>query len=164
VDLETVFPEANQLNARLSSIESYFEMMGLIEDFLMGIWKRKKFDLIPSDKVFTVMSNSQPPFSLDRLASTACLSNRQFERKCKDYIGVPPKLFTRLVRFKNSYDMRLRHPNMDWLSIALHCGYYDYQHLVKDYKEFALASPNSFFAGKGNWLENQLGLSESGIS
>jgi AraC-like DNA-binding protein len=164
VDLEAVFPEAGALNARLSGIENYFEMIPLIEVFLLGIWKRKKFDLLPSDKVFAAMYMPLQHFFLDGLASNACLSNRQFERKCQEYLGVCPKLFTRLVRFKNSYDMRLRHPNMDWLSIAISCGYYDYQHMVKDYKKFAMAPPNAFFTGKETWLENQLGLKETDIS
>lgn len=36
-------------------------------------------------------------------------------------------------------------PEADWLLIALSCGYYDYQHLVKDYMEFTGLTPQALF-------------------
>jgi hypothetical protein len=41
--------------------------------------------------------------------------------------------------------MKNAHPGLDWLSIALACCYYDYQHLVRDYKEFTNLTPQSLF-------------------
>jgi hypothetical protein len=41
--------------------------------------------------------------------------------------------------------MRFKMPDKDWLSIALDCGYHDYQHMVKDYKDFANAPPTALF-------------------
>jgi len=40
--------------------------------------------------------------------------------------------------------MKNRFPKKDWLSIAIECGYHDYQHLAKDYKEFTGLSPAQF--------------------
>jgi hypothetical protein len=31
---------------------------------------------------------------------------------------------------------------MDWLSVAIRIGYNDYQHLVKDFKQFSNRTPN----------------------
>jgi AraC-like DNA-binding protein len=53
--------------------------------------------------------------------------------------------------------MKNRSPQKDWLSIALHCGYYDYQHLVKDYKEFTGYTPAQFFAIDNQAPERMLG-------
>jgi transcriptional regulator GlxA family with amidase domain len=97
-------------------------------------------------------------FSLDWLANQACLSPRQFERKSNHYIGVSPKLFAKIARFNQSYNMRLKNPHEDWLSIAVGSGYHDYQHLVRDYKEFANASPNILFAEENKAPERILGL------
>ena len=99
-------------------------------------------------------------FSVDHLASQACLSARQFERRSYLYSGVCPKMYVRLARFNRSYRLRLQNPQLDWLSIALMCGYYDYQHMAKDYLEFANKTPNVLFEEE-NWaLERLLGLNK----
>jgi len=50
-------------------------------------------------------------------------------------------LFSRVVRFFNAYKYQEAHPQDDWLSVALLFGYTDYQHMVKDFKEFANVTP-----------------------
>jgi transcriptional regulator GlxA family with amidase domain len=66
---------------------------------------------------------------------------RQFERVSKERIGVPPKLFARLVRFSKAYRLRERLPLLSWTSIAFECGYFDQMHLIRDFKEFAGVAP-----------------------
>ncbi len=48
------------------------------------------------------------------------------------------------MRFENAFRMRNKNPQLDWLTIAICCGYYDYQHLAKDYKDLAGFTPNKF--------------------
>ncbi len=57
-------------------------------------------------------------------------------------MGVGPKLYSRVVRFYKAYQYKENNPHEDWLTIALLFGYTDYQHMVKDFKEFAQVTPN----------------------
>ena len=57
-------------------------------------------------------------------------------------MGISPKLYSRIVRFFRAYQYKEAHPSENWLGIALLFGYTDYQHLAKDFREFALAGPN----------------------
>ena len=158
-DLEVVFPgESRAVNERLNSCNEYGEMISIIEIFLSGLIKKIKLDLRPSDQVLMLLANKPGKYSLDWLASQACLSPRQFERKFDQYLGVCPKTFARIVRFNQSYNMRLKYPKEDWLSIAVACGYHDYQHMVRDYKEFANTTPNILFAEEYKAPERILGL------
>jgi AraC-like DNA-binding protein len=68
-----------------------------------------------------------------------------------------PKQFLQMARFDRAFRMKNRFPQKDWLSVALHCGYYDYQHLVKDYKEFTGYTPPQFFAIDNAAPERSLG-------
>ncbi len=159
LELEDVFPkEAKLVNQLLSSCNSYDEMILIVEDFLWQIINKLKVEFSKYDKVFQFMTSNTDRRPLDWLASEACLSNRQFERKCNDYVGVSPNQYSRIVRFHKSFLMYQNHPKMDWLSIAAACGYYDYQHLVKDYKDFVCATPNEFFKQNSKSLEKVLGL------
>jgi AraC-like DNA-binding protein len=49
---------------------------------------------------------------------------------------------------------------MDWLRIALECNYHDYQHLVRDYKDFTGYGPNAFHEIESKAPERSFGLSE----
>ncbi len=159
LDLEDVFPkEAKLVNELLRSSNNYEEMIGIIEEFLWLLINKSKIDNTRFDKIFNFITTNTEKQSIDWLASQACLSNRQFERKSHEYIGVTPNLYSRIVRFHQSFLLYNYNPNMDWLSIAIECGYYDYQHLVKDYKDFVCATPNQFFIQNAKSLEKVLGL------
>jgi len=54
-------------------------------------------------------------------------------------------MFQKIVRFDRAYRLRNSNPKTDWLYIALACGYYDYQHLVKDFKTFVNLTPTAFY-------------------
>ena len=161
IDLESVFPKEGRLvNELLSGSEDYNEMILIIQSFLLNLVSKVKIASRYSDKIFSLMSSDNEKYSLDWLANQACLSNRQFQRKCNQYIGIGPDLFGRIVRFHKSYKVRLSNPELDWLSIALQCDYYDYQHLVKDYKDFVSTTPNLFYSDDSISLEKVLGLNK----
>ena len=69
------------------------------------------------------------------------LSPRQFNRKFTERIGIGPKLYSRIIRFYRAYKYKEKNPFADWLTVAVQFDYADYQHLVKDFKEFAGATP-----------------------
>lgn len=159
VDLECVFPkEARLVNDLLSSSDDYQEMIEIIESFLLSVTQKVQIEPRVSDKIFNMMIGCSKQNSLDWFSREACLSQRQFERKSRQYIGISPKLLLRISRFNQTYMMRLRNPELDWLSISLACGYHDYQHLVKDYKDFVHTTPTIFFSEEANALDRALGL------
>ncbi len=99
----------------------------------------------PIDKTSKLMFQQNAHYSLDSFLEASCLCHRQFDRMFKERVGIPPKQFLQIIRFDRAFRMKNRYPDKDWLSIAIHCGYHDYQHLVKDYKEFTGYSPKQFF-------------------
>ena len=98
--------------------------------------------------------------TLNQLSKEACLSVKQLERKFKERTGVNPKLYQRIIRFDKAFRLKNSHPEFDWLRIALDCGYHDYQHLVKEYKDFTGMSPIAFHEVENNAPERKFGLSE----
>lgn len=89
---------------------------------------------------------------LDRLVSEISLSARQIERKFQERVGIGPKLLARLVRFQKVFRLLGPEPNPRWVEIALHCGYYDQAHFIRDFKEFTGEIPSSYLVN-----ENTLG-------
>ncbi len=146
-DLEAVTGRAvKAVNEQLPEAASYAAMIQVVEQFLLQKAARCQQSLLPIDRVAQQMLHPAGYHQLDRLAADACLSTRQFERKFRERLGVSPKLFTRIARFSHAYKLREADPTRSWLDIAYACDYYDPNHLVKDFQQFAGTSPGQLFA------------------
>ena len=146
LDAEDLFGKnVHVTNEQLYYAKNYSEMTCIVERFLIELIKKSKQKKHTVDELSKAMISENEKFSLDKFIKDACLSHRQVDRKFKERIGLAPKQFLQLARFDRAFRMKNRFPQMDWLSIALYCGFYDYQHLAKDYKEFTNFTPVQFF-------------------
>jgi AraC-like DNA-binding protein len=146
IDAEAVWgKKISSIQEQMCNTESIEEVIKMAEGFLERLIKRSETSLHGIDKISSVILNQDRPLSMDQLASDACLSSRQFQRKFTERTGIGPKLFDKVVRFEKAFFMKNANPHLDWLSIALACGYYDYQHLAKDYKYFTNMTPTGFY-------------------
>lgn len=161
VDAEAIWPKAIRLvSERLNSTDELTHMLTIIEAFLTGLIQSFRKNHHAVDATSRLMLQQPQRVSLDHLADQSCLSVRQFIRKFEERIGLSPKQFDRIARFDKAYRMRNKYPSLDWLSVALACGYYDHQHFAKDCKELTYLSPASFFAQNQQAPEHLLGLRE----
>lgn len=98
---------------------------------------------------FVIQTNGV--YDIDKLARRNFLSVRQFERNFKAMCGYSPKLFSRIVRFRATLDMK-RHDEQSLTDIAYDCGYYDQSHFIHEFKEFSGYHPMQYFTGKAEGL------------
>ena len=134
--------EILDVNERLANCLNYIQMISVIEDYLIIKKQKVMATTHPIDTVASCLYTNPSRFSLDWLATESCLCPRQFNRKFTERMGVGPKLYSRVVRFYKAYQYKETHRKDDWLTVALLFGYTDYQHMVKDFKEFAQVTPN----------------------
>lgn len=159
VDLESVFPrEGREVMEQLANASGYEAYINIIDGFMLKLSNQARMEQRPVDQVFMQILHLPGQHTIEWYAREACLSHKQFERKAYEYMGISPKLYARIARFVQSYDMRQKAPGLDWLTIAINCGYHDYQHLIRDYKAFANDRPNGLFAAEALSMERRLGL------
>ena len=145
LEADRVFAKDIQfVNEQFHYAKNYTDMVTIANQFVTKLVKKVVKDKHPIDEVSKLMLYKDAAVSLDWLARESCLSVKQFERNFKDRTGVNPKLFSRLIRFDNAFRTKNAQPDLDWLSVAIDCNYYDYQHLVRDYKDFTGFSPKQF--------------------
>jgi AraC-like DNA-binding protein len=83
--------------------------------------------------------NSASP--LKELQRVLNLSERTFQRKFEQYIGVPPKLFSKISQFQAALS-QLRSGRFNKLSdIAYDNGFADQSHFIRNFKKFTGFSP-----------------------
>ncbi|RAK70219.1 helix-turn-helix domain-containing protein [Hymenobacter edaphi] len=147
LDAEAVLgAEVARVNEQLATAASYPQMLSVVEQYLRQLVRRARGKPHPIDRIGRLMGQYPDKYPLEWFAREACLSYRQFDRKFKERMGVGPKLYRRIIRFDQAFRRKNQAPEQDWLSIALHCGYHDYQHLAKDYAAFTGHSPAAFYA------------------
>ncbi len=130
----------NDLNERLRNISKLEEGKNMVENFLLERAKRCR-EILPIDFALLNLMQSQGIMPMDKMAEMACLSLKQFERKCKERIGMNPKTYSRILKFSKAYRMHEVNPAMSWTKIAHASGYYDQMHMIRDFKLFAGTNP-----------------------
>ncbi|GAA4319260.1 hypothetical protein GCM10023149_17870 [Mucilaginibacter gynuensis] len=91
---------------------------------------------------------------LSDLQQNLKLSERSFERRFKQYVGISPKLFSRICRFQSSLS-QLRSNDYDKLTdVAYQNEYADQSHFIRAFKEFAGVSPYQYQKKSNEIVEN----------
>jgi len=144
------------VNERLSSAQSCAEMVEVVEAYLLQMEDRASRNIVPLDRAAAQLTTEPLHASMDWLARQACLSPRQFNRKFTERIGVGPKLYARLLRFQRAYLFKAANPATPWPTVALQFGYTDYQHMVRDFRQFTNVTPNAWLQEDGASPEHAL--------
>jgi AraC-like DNA-binding protein len=149
--------EVRDVSERLATARSYTAMVEAVEAYLVRSMTRAAKKVLPVDRAAGRLTADPGRVSLDWLARQACLSHRQLNRKFTERIGVGPKLYSRLVRFHRAYQFKMAHPTVAWPTVAIEFGYTDYQHMVRDFKQFTNSTPTVWLQEDRESPENALG-------
>lgn len=133
--------QIRQVDQQLREISQYDQMQQIVEAFLIRQLRQKQMEKHPIEAAFRLLEDPTRPVSLDYLASQACLSPRQLERKFHERLGLGPKTFMRQIRFSRAVRLKEQQPDLDWLEVAVNCGYYDLSHMRRDFTEYAGSTP-----------------------
>ncbi len=131
-----------ELNEQIINSTNFEEMVSFSEKYLMGRASNIRIKQHPIDMVINQSQLYQ--YSLSKLASEACLSNRQFERNFFTRTGVTPKMYQRILKFNQAMKNKKEVPNQTWISITHSVGYFDQMHLLRDFKQFTGTVPTIF--------------------
>jgi AraC-like DNA-binding protein len=83
-------------------------------------------------------------FSAAELADKAGFSQRRFIELFRNEIGITPKRFSRLRRFREVISALQGQQRADWTDLALSHGYFDQSHLIHEFREFSGLAPGEY--------------------
>ena len=124
-------PEIPSLEQELGDTPGFAERIQLIEERLIRMLGRH-VTLDPVAIAANSLFASNGIYRVSAMATHSGLSPRQFERRFLAQVGVPPKLYARIIRFNAALDHKLRCPSHAWSRIANDQDFYDQMHLVHD--------------------------------
>jgi AraC-like DNA-binding protein len=113
----------------------------LLQECLMRRLLRARPCPLPA-KVLETISPCRGEITVAQLAHMAGCGRRQLLRIFRESVGVGPKTYCRIVRFKGALRALRRRPQPDLLQIALDAGYYDQAHFIHEFKAFYGSCPS----------------------
>lgn len=71
-------------------------------------------------------------------------SVRHFDRAFLSQFGMTPKRYARVNRFGFALRLKLHSPHITWTEVSQEAGYFDQNHLVKDFRSLVGAAPGPY--------------------
>jgi AraC-like DNA-binding protein len=144
VALEAIFGRAGVLlHEALACAGGWEERFALLDDFLL---ERLDDALSPVPSVTRALGRLRATGGRVRVETVAAelgCSRRHLVAGFREQVGVSPKLLARILRFQRAVGF-VDEAQRGWAEIAAACGYYDQAHMVRDFRQFAGASPGEF--------------------
>jgi len=86
--------------------------------------------------------------SIEEVAAQAGVSRQHLARAFAYHVGVSPKTFARVMRFRRAITLA-RGAREGWADLAAELGYFDQSHMISEFREFAGDTPVPFFLSDG---------------
>lgn len=92
------------------------------------------------------LAHARGILTITELARDASLSTRQLERRFLSQVGIAPRDYANIIRFRSVFDILTASGRTDWAKLAADAGYYDQSHLNRDFRRFLGCSPTAFLS------------------
>jgi AraC-like DNA-binding protein len=90
--------------------------------------------------------------SIATLAGQAGVSHKHLIERFRDVVGLSPKRFCRIRRFRSVLQAIESGGRIEWADIAAACGYYDQPHFINDFYEFSGLNPSDYLVQRGEYI------------
>ncbi len=138
--LEVFVPPAQvrRLTAAIDRARDLAARIAALDAFLVDRLLNRRIDRRLS-RALALLFQHQGALSMAALASETRVDPRTLSRLFQRSVGLPPKRFSRVVRFQ--WAIRNLDRGDSWAALAADLGYFDQAHLIRDLKELFGATP-----------------------
>jgi len=145
VDLEALWgTSCMELRERLCAAKTPAEQFTLLEKALVAHLFRPLQRHYAVQFALDTFRRADSGLAIRDVARDTGLSQRRFIQLFAREVGMSPKLFCRVRRFRRALDKVRRIALPNWSRVAADCGYYDQSHLIHDFRFFSNLSPTEF--------------------
>jgi len=132
-----------ELSERVFEAESDVAKIEVLNRFFIKCLLSIKLPDSLVEKAVQTILRQQGNIRIDDLANMFDIHYKTLERKFKTYLGLTPKVFARVIRFKHTYKQFHTTAAQD-PAFFLDLGYYDQNHFIKDFKYFLHTTPSAY--------------------
>ena len=131
------------LYQQLGEVFSIREKIGLIERYLTKELLLLSKQPTLADEVVRLI-HQQKVISIDQMATHMRISQRHLEIQFKRAVGLSPKTYSLIERFKRMEHQLRKMSAVRWDEMSFATEYYDQNHFIKDFKRFTGLTPSDY--------------------
>lgn len=142
-----------ELEEKINEAADTCQTVRLIEEYLLNrLCKNIPYN---ANRVMaTIQTINEGEGNISTLSQTACLGYKQFKRIFAEYVGLNPKDFIQIMRFRKAFHILQSTLQISISKVAYDCGYYDKSHLIKEFKMFTGYTPKQLLDICDTYTEN----------
>lgn len=139
VSLNTLISVPERTKTLVSPTFSTDQRVERIEEWLNELPKKEDL-FVP--KACQLILDNKGLISVEEVAEEFSISKRHLERGFKKEVGIPPKLYIRIVKFSTIF--QVMQDDKPWVQVALQSGYFDQSHFIKNFQAFTGEDPSAY--------------------
>jgi AraC-like DNA-binding protein len=148
---------AEDLESQLMEARNEQERMTFLTSFLVAKFKQAKpRDTLVEESLHLIHNNSGAIHIIDVLDSLH-LSERQFERRFTQTVGLTPHLYIRVKRFNEAIRLIKTGQFEQLADVAYALNFSDQSHFIRDIKAFSAMTPTSLSQKVDDFYHDQVG-------
>jgi AraC-like DNA-binding protein len=132
---------AEDLRERAQLARSPQERLDALEEALLARLARSRS---PRAAIVQAASRLAHGARVDEVVATAGTSHRRFIELFREVVGLSPKLYGRVRRFRRAIALVTAQPALSWLDVALAAGYSDQPHFNREFLELSGLTPEEY--------------------
>ena len=132
--------KANQFIADLDAAPDHATIMEILNAFFLSQLPANEIE--PKvEQAINYIHRQKGNVSISDIERTCFITSRSLERYFKTYIGLSPKDYAKIYRFKCLMNYIQEHPGVTWSTLCEENGYYDQTHLTRYFTRFLKIKP-----------------------
>jgi AraC-like DNA-binding protein len=149
---------AEDLNGQLLEAHNEQERMTLLTNFLLAQLKQEKTRDRLVEESLRLIHQNRGSMTVKRLLDQLHISERHFERRFSQTVGLTPQFYIRVKRFNEAVRL-MKTGQVEKLTDVAHAlNYYDQAHFIRDLKAFSGLTPKRLAQREGDFLHGQTGF------
>ena len=114
----------------------------VLNDFFLAL-KPKATSINLIEEALSLINESNGNVSVLEIEQKLKVSRKTLERHFQEKIGVSPKVYCQIYRFKLLMNFLTEHPETTWAELSNKYRFFDQAHMIRNFKRYLKTSPNN---------------------
>jgi AraC-like DNA-binding protein len=121
----------SNITAQIDTLNNYFSQINAV------------YDVNVLQPAIDYIDVAQGSVSIKQMEEDLSITKRTLERYFNTQVGISPKLYAQIFRFKCTMQFLQANPQATWAQITYENGFSDQSHLIKYFKDYLKVSPSN---------------------